>query len=114
MEEAGNEGESLPLSQAIEPALMPINTSGVNKLPNNTNVNHTPSALPMYGLPPEYVPPVLTQGMVGLFPNMYNSPIYLNHYQNPQYVNAIMANMLIFGTQINPYGPSTGPFIWVW
>ena len=90
-EETRNKRESVPLSQAIEPILMPVNTSGMNSLPNNTNVNHTPSTWPMYSLPPGYILPIATQGMVGPFPNMYNNPIY----QNAQYANAIIANMPI-------------------
>ena len=55
MEEARNEGESVPPSQVVEPLLTLVNTSGVNNPTNNTNVNHTPSTWPMYGLPLGYI-----------------------------------------------------------
>ena len=97
--------ESEPPSQAIEPVLMPANISGVNNPPNNASVNHTSSTWPMYDWRPGYVLLVATQGMVGLFLNIYNNPIY----QNLQYANTIMANMPIFGAQTNPYSLMTEP-----
>ena len=74
MKEVGNEGESVPPSQAIKLVQALVNTSEVSNPPNNTNVNHISSFWTMFNLPP---------WIVGLFPNMYNNPIYQNHYQNP-------------------------------
>ena len=59
------------------------------------------STMPMYGLPPSFVPPVATQAQTQLGLGAVTTT-----FQNPLYTNTIMANLPPFGSLPRP---SVGP-----
>ena len=62
------------------------------------------STMPMYGLPPSYVPSMVTQAQTQL-----GLGVVTTSFQNPLYTNTIMTNLHPFGSLPRPSaGPNIG------
>ncbi|RYR79344.1 hypothetical protein Ahy_A01g004170 [Arachis hypogaea] len=77
----GNESENSPVISNAEPTLMSVRHDGVGHAHTGLNATHinTMGWLP-YGLPPGYVPSMVTQGLHVPLYSTFQNPLYQNPY----------------------------------
>ncbi|RYR47477.1 hypothetical protein Ahy_A07g033398 isoform B [Arachis hypogaea] len=77
----GNESGNSPMISNAEPTLMSVRHDGVGYAHTRLNVTHINTVgWPPYGLPPGYVPSMVTQGLPVPLYSTFQNPIYQNPY----------------------------------
>ena len=77
----GNEFGNSPVISNAEPTLMSVRHDGVSHAHTGLNATHINTmGWPPYGLPPGYVPSMVTQGLPVPLYSTFQNPIYQNPY----------------------------------